>query len=322
MRSSLVLGIAALAATFSVAAAPPSLPRQINLVVGFAAGGNTDMAARILANAMKQSLPIPIVVENRAGAGGTVGGAHVAKSPPDGSTLLVGSQSETTMLKANRAKPPYDIDKDFAPIAKIMDQDYVVVVPRSLGISTWEQFVALAKSRGSISYATSGIGTTAHIMSEHLATAMGVKAVHVPYQGASAFRADLIAGRVDFAIDVIPLSLPLIADGKLRALAVTQARRDDRLPNAPSLVQLGLFAEPYAGWTGVFAPRETPPETRTAILEQVNRMLAGSGGEEIRKAGYRPASSHQAAEDFARFVASDQKRWIEIFQKIGVPPSP
>jgi tripartite-type tricarboxylate transporter receptor subunit TctC len=296
--------------------------RPVTLVVGFAAGGNTDMAARILANAMKQHLPQSVVVENKAGAGGTVGAAHVARAVADGATILVASQSETTMLKANRAKPPYDIDKDLVPVAKLMDQDYVLVVSAASGIKSWAEFLAFAKSRGTISYATSGIGTTAHVMSEHLASAMGVKGVHVPYQGASAFRADLVEGRVDFAIDVVPLSMPFIADNRFRAIAVTRDGRDQRLPAVPSLVELGVFPQQYAGWTGVFVPKGTSAEVRSKILFQINQMLRSAGDEEIRRSGYRPASSEQGPDDFARFVEQDQKNWLSVFRNVGIPPSP
>lgn len=311
----------ALCCSCAAISADPGSTRPVTLVVGYAAGGNTDMAARILANALKQALPVPVLVENKAGAGGTVGGAHVARAAADGATLLVASQSETTMLKANRAKPPYDIDKDLVPIAKLMDQDYVLVVPQSLNVNTWSEFLSYAKSH-SLSYATSGIGTTAHVLSEHLASSIGAKAVHIPYQGAAAFRADLVAGRVDFAIDVVPLSMPLILDGKLRAIAVTQSGRDQRLPAVPSLVELKVFAEQYAGWTGVFAPKGTPAEVQSRILALVNQMLKAAGGDEIRKNGYRPASADQGPNDFAQFVANDQKRWLSVFQKAGIAPSP
>jgi tripartite-type tricarboxylate transporter receptor subunit TctC len=322
MSSRFCAGVAALTLACTAVAADGWPSRPVTLVVGFAAGGNTDLAARILANAMKQSLPVPVLVENKAGAGGTLGAAHVSRAPPDGTTLLVASQSETTMIKANRAKPPYDIDKDFVPVAKLMDQDYALVVPASTGIKSWSEFLAFAKSRGSISYATSGVGTTAHVMSEHLAAAIGVKGVHVPYQGAAAFRSDLVAGRVDFAIDVVPLSMPFITDGRLRAIALTQKGRDARLPNVPSLVELGVFPEQYAGWTGVFAPKGTPADIRSKILSQVNQMLKYSGGEEIRKNGYRPASPEQGLDDFTRFVVHDQQRWLSVFQKVGIPPAP
>ena len=164
------------------------------------------------------------------------------------------------MLRANRVKPPYDIEKDFVPVAKLMDQGYLLVVPKSLNVTTWSEFVSYAKSRESLSYASSGIGTTAHVMSEHLVAAIGVKGVHVPYQGATALRPDLVAGRVDFYIDVVPLAMPMVSEGKLRAIAVTQTQRDQRLPGVPSLVELGIFPEQYSGWTGVFAPKGTPLE--------------------------------------------------------------
>ena len=297
-------------------------PRRVNLVVGYTAGGNTDLAARILANSMKQLLPAPVVVENKAGAGGTIGAAYVARAPADGSVLLVASQSETTMLKANRLKPPYDIDNDLVPVAKLMDQDYLLVVPRSLNVTRWSEFVSYAKSRGSLTYASAGIGTTAHVMSEHLMAVIGVKSVHVPYQGAATLRPDLLAGRVDFYIDVLPLAMPMVAEDRLRALAVTQIQRDQRLPSVPSLVELGIFPEPYAGWTGVFAPKGTSPEARRRILALINQMLDGAGGEEIKRNGYRPASPKQGLDDFAEFVANDQKRWLSVFQKTGIPPLP
>ena len=153
-------------------------------------------------------------------------------------------------------------------------------------------------------------------------TAIGAKGVHVPYQGAASLKPDLIAGRVDFDIDVVPLAMPMVAEGKLRAIAVTQAQRDSRLPDAPSLVEIGLFPEQYAGWTGVFAPRGISTETRRKIVALVNRMLEGAGGEEIRRNGYRPASAKQDLEDFSTFAAGDQRRWMAVFQKAGIEPSP
>lgn len=318
----LLVGVIAVGLTCATWSSEVWPPRQVTVVVGFAAGGNTDMAARILANSMKQSLPVPVLVENKAGAGGTVGAAYVTRAVPDGTVLLVGSQSETTMLKANRAKPPYDIDKDLVPVAKLMDQDYVLTVSKSLNVSTWTEFAALAKSRGTLTYATPGIGTTAHVMSEHLVSAMGVRGVHIPYQGAAALRPDLISGRVDFSFDVIPLAMPLINEGALRPMAITQTRRDARLSNVPSLVELGLFPEQYAGWTGVFAPKGTPPEVRARLLALINQMLKGAGGEEIRRNGYRSASYEQGANDFADFVVADQKKWLSVFQKTGIAPAP
>jgi tripartite-type tricarboxylate transporter receptor subunit TctC len=304
----------------AVAADWPAKP--VTVIVGFAAGGNTDMAARIFANAMKQSLPVPVNVENKPGAGGTVGAAQVVRAAGDGTTILVASQSETTMLKANRQKPPYDIDKDLIPVGKIMDQDYVLVVPASSNIKSWSDFQAQAKVRGSMSYATSGVGTTAHVMSEHLAMAGGFKAIHVPYQGASAFRTDLAEGRVDFSIDVVSLSMPFITDGRFRAIAVTRKGRDPRLPDVPSLVELGVFPGPYAGWTGVFVPKGTPEDVRAKILQQINQMLKSAGGDEIRRNGYQPASATQTLDEFTQFVVQDQKHWSSVFTKTGIAPSP
>ena len=321
MLQRFIAGLLSLAFACAAAGAEQWPQRPITLVVGYTAGGNTDMAARILANSMKQSLPVPVVVENKPGAGGTIGAAYVTRAAADGTVLFVASQSETTMLKANRLNPPYDIDKDFVPIAKLMDQDYLLVVPKALNVTTWREFVSYAKSRGSLTYASSGIGTTAHVMSEHLMAAIGVKGIHVPYQGAAALRPDLIAGRIDFYIDVVPLAMPMVSEGTLRALAVTQSHSDPRLPGIPSLVELGVFPEEYAGWTGVFAPKSIPHEVRTRLLALINQMLEGAGGEEIKKNGYRPAAK-QALEDFGTFVATDQKRWLAVFQKTAITPSP
>lgn len=311
---SLGLGCAALGAD-----AWPSRP--INLVVGYTSGGNTDLAARILANSMKQSVPVSVVVENKPGAGGTLGANHVVRSSPDGHVLLVASQSETSMLKANRLKPPYDIDKDLVPIAKLIEYSFVLNVPKGINVSTWKDFVAYAKSKDSLTYATPGIGTTAHLMSEHLLLSMGVKGVHVPYPGAAALRTDLLAGRVDFSIDVLPLVTQYISSGGLRAIAVTGSRRDPKLPEVPSLVELGVFPEQYAGWTGVFAPKATPPEVRAKILVLINQMLKGGGAEEIQQGGYRPASPDQRPNDFPEFISQDQERWLKIFKLTGVPPA-
>ena len=309
--------------SFGAAVAADLWPaRQVSVVVGFAPGGNTDMVARILANGMKAALPVPVVVENKPGAGGTVGASSVVRATADGTTLLVGSQSETAMLKANRAKPPYDIDKDLVPIGKLMDYHFVVAVSKTLNISNWNEFLAYAKQKGTVTFGTPGIGTTAHVLSEHLLSSIGVKGVHVPYQGAATLRPDHIAGRIDFSIDVVPLIMPLLADGQLRPLAVTLKERDARLPNVPSLVELGVFPEQYAGWTGVFAPKATPPDVRAKLLALINQTLKGAGGEEIRRNGYHPARAEQGASEFADFVAADQKRWLAVFQKAGILPSP
>jgi tripartite-type tricarboxylate transporter receptor subunit TctC len=301
-------------------AADPWPARQVSIVVGFAPGGNTDMAARVLASGMKAALPVPVVVENKPGAGGTVGAAMVVRAAPDGTTLLVGSQSETAMLKANRAKPPYDIERDLAPIGRLMDYHFVVTVSKTLNIHDWNEFVAYAKQKGSLTYGTPGVGTTAHVLSEYLLASMGIKGVHVPYQGAASLRPDHIAGRFDFSVDVIPLIMPLLSEGQLRPLAVTLKERDTRLPNVPSLIELGVFKEEFGGWTGVFAPKATPPDVRAKLLALVNQTLKGAGGEEIRRNGYRPAGE-QAPNDFAAFVAADEKRWLAVFRKAGIPPS-
>lgn len=168
-----------LLAAFGVAwAAEPWPARQISLVVGFAAGGNTDMAARILSTGMKQEVPVAVIVENKAGAGGTIGAGAVVRAAPDGTTLLVASQSETSMLKANRAKPAYDIDKDLAPIGKLMDYHFVLTVSKSLNISNWNEFFAYGKRKGTLTYGTPGVGTTAHVISEHLLSSIGIKGVY------------------------------------------------------------------------------------------------------------------------------------------------
>jgi tripartite-type tricarboxylate transporter receptor subunit TctC len=297
-------------------------PKQVSIVVGFAAGGNTDMVARILATGMKSALPVPVIVENKPGAGGTVGGGSVVRATADGTTLLVASQSETAMLKANRAKPPYDIDKDLVPVGKLMDYHFVLTVSKALNISSWDEFLAYARQKSSLTFGTPGIGTTAHVLSQYLLSSIGVKGVHVPYQGAATLRPDHIAGRFDFSIDVVPLIMPLITDGQLRPIAVTLKDRDTRLPNVPSLVELGVFPEQYGGWTGVFAPKGTPPEVRARLLALINQTIKGAGGEEIRRNGYRPAGGEQALNDFADFVGADQKRWLSVFQKAGIPPSP
>ena len=251
------------------AASWPAKP--VTLIVPFAAGGSTDVVARLLAQKFSELWGQNVVVENRAGAGGNIGAAAVAKAAPDGYTLLMASGSILTVNPHLYASLPFDAKKDFAPITNVATGPMVVAVPPNSELRDLKSLVAKAKANpGKVNFGSAGQGSQVHMAAERLAFATGIDIAHIPYKGESAAFTDVMAGQIDLIVGNIGAASPLVGSGKLRALAVTSAERSKVLPDVPTVAESGYPGFENSGWFGLLAPAGTPP----AVIERVQRDTA------------------------------------------------
>ncbi len=314
------LGAAGLGAATSLAA--PALAqgtwpaRPIRLVVGFAAGGATDIVARILASSLQEQLGQSVVIENRPGAGGNIAADAVAQADPDGYTLLVA----TPALVINPAIYPklsFDPEKSFLPVSLICSILDVLTVASSKPWKNMAELLADARARpGAISFASSGIGSNSHICLALLQSLAKIDVLHVPYKGGGALLADFIAGRVDASIGTGPVLIPLVKDGRMRALAVASAQRSPILPDVPSISE-SVPGYDYRSWIGLLAPAGTP----AAVVEQVNKAaMTGLGQPAIRDKMVEQAAalSLMGPQDFKAFLGQEVQRLVPMLKAMNL----
>ena len=233
--------------------------KAVRIVVPFAAGGSTDVVARILAEKLQAQFKQPFVVDNRAGASGNIGAELVAKSPADGYTLLMGATGILSINDHLYGKLNYNAQKDFAPVAYATENANILVVSPTLPVKDVPSLVSLAKTQpGTLSFASSGPGSSTHLSGELFKSMAGVNLLHVPYKGSSAALTDLLGGNVSMLFDNAPSSIGFVQQGKLRALAVTSRKRIPGLPNVPTLDEAGIKGYESLSWSGVVAPAATP----------------------------------------------------------------
>ncbi len=303
--------------TASLAQADNFPARQIRIVVPFPAGGATDIAARAIADKMSQNWKQPVVVENRAGAGGNVGSDVVAKSPADGYTLIMGVTGSHAINVSLYSKMPYDPVKDFEPISQVAVVPNVVVVHPSVPAQTLSEFIALAKRNpGKYDYASLGSGTAAHLGMEMLKTSAGVFMVHIPYRGSAPAVADLIGGQVQVMMDGLPSALPHVKAGRLRALAVTSQKRSPAAPDLPTIAESGYPGFYADAWSGLFAPKGTPKPVIDKLAGEVRRILAlPDVRERFAGLGAEPVGSTPA--EFAQHVQREIDKWAKVVKQSG-----
>ncbi len=290
--------------------------RPIRLVLPFSPGGLVDVPGRIIAQKLWEALGQPVVVENKPGAGSSIGADFVAKSKPDGYTLMI--TSTTHVISANLYKKlPYDSLRDFAPVMKIAEGPYVLVVHPSLAVNNVAELIALAKAQpGRIDYASSGNGSSQHLVGALFCAMAGVELSHVPYKGSSQATQDLVGGQVKVGFVGTPIALPHLKAARLRALAVSTVKRSPEMPEVPTLAEAGLPGYEATIWMGLFAPAGTPREIVGKLYSEIGRVLSAPEAKaSIGATGVEVALS--PADEFAAFVRAEHDKWGKVVRDTG-----
>jgi tripartite-type tricarboxylate transporter receptor subunit TctC len=297
--------------------------RPIRLIVGFPPGGINDLVARIVGQSVSESLGQPIVIENRPGAGGTIGANAVAKADPDGYTLLLASVSNLAMAPSQYKSLAYDPMKDFAPVALVAASPNIMVVPNDSPIRSVLDLIALAKKQpGSMNYASAGNGTSNHLTVELLKAKAGIDLVHVPYRGDAPGMTDVLAGRIQMMFPTLPVALPQIKAGALRAIAVSSPKRSELVPDIPTVAESGSLPEfSVSVWVGILAPAGTSPEIVSKLNAEIHKALASSVvREQLAAQGTEPAAAADP-KTFGLYLASETKKWSEVAKAAGITPN-
>jgi tripartite-type tricarboxylate transporter receptor subunit TctC len=293
--------------------------RPITLVVGYAAGGATDIVARLVAKSLTETLKQPVVVENRPGANSNIGAEAVARAKPDGYTLYVGSIANT-INRTLYEKLNYDVKKDFTPVALLATIPNILVVHPNLPIKSVQEYVAYAKKNpGKLTCASSGSGSSIHLSCEIFKLETGTDILHVPYRGSGPAVADLLGGQVDSMFDNLPSSLPQVQAGKLRVLGVTSLERVPFVPDVPTLAESGLPGFSVQSWFAVMAPTGTPK----AIVDTLNAAInKGLEGEELRKSyekgGFVLPAAPNTPAMLQTLVDSEIDKWGKVVTSAGL----
>ena len=311
------LAIAALVLGARAAVAQPYPDRPIRWIIPFAAGGSTDIIGRTIAQTLSASLGQPVVVDNRPGAGGTLGTAVVAKSAPDGYTVLMIPGAHTINASLYR-KLPYDTTADFDPVIQIASVATMLVVHPGVSANSVAELIALAKQRkGELNYASAGAGTVTHLTAELFKQMAGVDLTHVPYKGSGPAVRELLGGQVQVMFANFPGTLELVQAGKLRALAVNGSKRSPLLPSTPTVAESGVAGFSANTWYGVLVPARTPK----AIVSKLNQEIAKAlETREVRdfltKEGGEVVGG--SPEQFAGFIKDDIARWERVVKQAGI----
>jgi tripartite-type tricarboxylate transporter receptor subunit TctC len=294
--------------------------KTVRVIVGFAPGGSTDVTARIIAQKMSDAWRQQIIVDNRPGAGGNIGAELVAKAPPDGYTLLLATTGVMAINQKLYRTMPYDAVRDFAPITQIGSLPLILIVHPSLPAHSVKELIALAKARpGQLSYASSGVGGATHMTAEIFRMMAGIDIVHIPYKGSGQAMADLVGGQVPIAFDQITSSLPNVESGKLRALAVTSAKRFPSVPKLPTMSEAGVPGYDAVSWNGLAAPAGTSPEILLRVQKEVARIVQLP---DIRDRFFKDGIEAVAStpEQFAAHIRSERAKWEKVVVAAGIKP--
>lgn len=290
--------------------------RPIKIIVPFGPGGFTDVAARILQKELAPAIGQAVFIENKPGAGSTIGTAEVSKAKPDGYTLVMISTAHVISPHLYK-QMPYDALRDFAPVMKIAEGPYVLVVHPSLGVKSVSELVALAKAQpGKVDYASSGNGSAQHLVGALFTTMAGANLTHVPYKGSSQAMNDLIGGQVKVSFVGVPNALPNLASGKLKALGVSTAKRYSEMPDVPTIAEAGVPGYDATIWLGLLAPPGTPREIVQKLNADITKILSTPDARKLMaSAGVDVATS--TPEEFARLMATEMDRWGKVVRDTG-----
>jgi tripartite-type tricarboxylate transporter receptor subunit TctC len=318
MKISTGIAACALALCAGHAAAQSYPSKSIRLIVPWAPGGNVDITGRIIGAALTESLGQIVVVDNRAGGGGTIGAGMVAKSVPDGYTLLMGSSGSVTAGPAVYANMPYDPVKDFAPVGMVQIVPMIVITHPKVPANNLKELIALAKERSNkITMASSGTGSSNHLAIELFNTMAGVKFIHVPYKGSGPALAELLGGQVETMIDQLTSSIGFIREGRLKAIAVTTNVRSTVMPNIPTLDEAGLKGFEANTFTGILAPAGTPKAAVDRLHTDIIKALrTATVREKFQNLGADP--QERSVRDFGEFIRADLDKWKKVGAAAGV----
>ena len=304
------------ACIFQVSAQTDWPGKPVRIVVPFAAGGTTDITARVVAEQLTQALKQSFVVDNKAGAGGNVGATEVARAAPDGYTFLMGTPGTQAINQFLYPKMPYDTGKDFAPVSLVVRVPNVLVLNPTVGAKTIADLIAIAKSRpGALSYGTPGNGSTGHLSTELFKSRAGIFAVHIPYRGSGPMLLDLMAGQIQMAIDNLPSAIPHIRSGKLVAVGVTSEARNAQLPDVPTIASVlpGYVAE---SWFVLMAPAGTAPLIVNRLSAEADRILKKPEVvERFRSLGAEPVGG--TPEQLGQFIVAETRKWQQVVKASG-----
>lgn len=319
MKAFKILSAMAMASLcFTSPAQADTYPSQaIRLVVPYAAGGTSDTIARLLSDRMASALKVPVVVENRAGAGGNIGTEQVARAKPDGYTILMGVVATHGINASLYKNIGYDPVKDFEPVTLIASTPSVVLVHPSVPANSVQELIDYAKKNpGKLNVGSSGNGSSHHLAGELFKSMTGVDMMHIPYKGTAAAQVDLIAGEIQVLIDTLPGAMPHLKSGKVRALAVTSPERDPALPDLPTVAEAGVPGYEVGSWYGLLFPAGTPKD----IVQRMNSVVVEIvNTPEIKQRlidnGAKPVAN--TPEEFAAHIKSELKKWAEVIRTAG-----
>jgi len=310
---------AVLLATSQAALAQAWPERTIQAIVPFAAGAANDIVGRIVLEQVSKQVNQPIVVENRPGAGGTIGVTAVAKAPPNGHTILVHSSSFSSALSLYK-NLPYDTLNDFTAVIALGKTPTVLVTAPAKGFKTAGDLIAAAKAKpGAMNFASAGIGSTSHLAAERFRLSAGIEAQHIPFKGPNEAFTEVMAGRIDFYFLPLAPALPLVQQGQLVALAVSTDTRATALPDVPTTAELGLKDSAYLFWTGIFVPAKTPRDVVDKLhAESQKAMQVPAVQERLAKVGTEPMP--MSVDEFGAYFRNDVLSTTRLMQQVGVKP--
>ncbi|WP_066707821.1 Bug family tripartite tricarboxylate transporter substrate binding protein [Curvibacter delicatus] len=312
--TSMALGAVAGVQAQSAAQTFPNKPLRI--VVTFTPGGAPDIIARLLGERFTAAWGQPVVIDNKPGSGGNIGADFVAKAAPDGYTLVVGTVGTHSINGALYAKMPYDMVKDFSPVSLLATTPNMLVVHNDVPARTVQELIDLGKREGKMSFASSGSGTSIHVSGELFKSMTGIDMTHIPYKGRASAIPDLLGGRVTMMFDNMPSSLPLVREGKLRALGVTSLTRSAAALEIPTIAESGLPGFEAVSWFAMFAPPGTPKPVVDKIQAEINRILKmPEVAKRLTDIGLEPVGS--TSEDLAAYQRSEIVKWAKVVKDSG-----
>ncbi len=315
----------ALAAAFAfglTAAGNPALAqtnypdKPIHITVTFSTGGAPDILARLIGERLQAAWGQTVLVENRPGAGGNTGSDYVAKAAPDGYNIVVGTVGTHSINGALYTRMPYDMVRDFTPITLLATTPNMLVINNDVPAKTLREFIALGKKDGRMTFASSGSGTSIHVSGELFKSMTGIDMEHIPYKGRATAIPDLLGGRVTMMFDNMPSSLPLVRDGKLRALGVTSAKRSTAAPDIPTLAEQGLPGFEAVSWFALFAPARTPRLVIDKLQAEVSKILKSPDiAKRLADIGLDPVGG--TPEELAAYQRTEISKWAKVVKDSG-----